>query len=51
MAAQEFSVSLRDSGDLVKDGFATEDDAYAWLKAQVDGDLDDFVVEPSNQDD
>ena len=27
-----YSVSLAGSGDLIKDGFRTEEDAYKWLK-------------------
>ena len=27
-----YSVSLAGSGDLIKDGFRTQEDAYKWLK-------------------
>jgi hypothetical protein len=49
---QEFSVSLRGSGDLIKDGFPTEDAAYQWLHEQdIEGGLDGFIVEPSSPED
>lgn len=54
----EYCISIEGSGDLVKDGFASEAEAYQWLDAQLEkgGTLegcnrDDYIVEQSDGDD
>jgi hypothetical protein len=46
-----WSVSLKDSGDNMKDGFATELDAYYWLAANVPHEeLNLCIVEPEEDE-
>jgi len=47
----EWSISLADSGDLVKDGFKSEAAAYKWLRKRHGEDITGYVVEESNRDD
>ena len=43
-----WSVSLRDSGDLVKGDFASEADANTWLEKLHGGNIDGYVVEKAS---
>lgn len=53
----DWSVSHAQDGDLVKDGFDSQHDAYEWLKEQCrkeylePADINAYVVEPSCDDD
>ncbi len=47
----EFCISLRDSGDLVRDGFSSEQAAYEWLDLQhIDGEIDEFIIEKADEE-
>lgn len=53
----KYSVSLSGSGDLIKDGFSTEGDAYKWISELLQFNtgslpevLDGYVVEREDED-
>jgi len=55
-----FSVSLAGSGDLLMDGFKTEEEAYTWMRFKYGYDsipegfepwFEGFIIEPENCDD
>ena len=45
----QYAISISDSGDLVKDGFKSEGEAYQWLMKHFGDDIVDFVVEKQEE--
>jgi len=48
--ADEYAISTERSGDLIKDGFKSEREAYQWLKKQYGDNIDGFIVEKCDID-